>query len=58
MTGVGHMSPEESEPLNHEDSTTNNIPESEKVVMNTVDQEMADEYSFTPQQAKAMSLYL
>jgi len=52
------MSPEESEPLNHEDSTTNNIPESEKVVMNTVDQEMADEYSFTPQQAKAMSLYL
>lgn len=52
------MSPEESEPLNNEDSTMNNIPESEKVVNNTVDQEMADEYGFTPQQAKAMSLYL
>ena len=53
------MSPEESEPLDQMmDSTMNNIPESEKVVNNTVDQEMADEYSFTPQQAKAMSLYL
>jgi hypothetical protein len=50
---VGQIDSEESSP----GAPASNNSESSGEA-NQVDQEMADEYGFTPQQAKAMGLYL